>query len=370
MSEYQYYRFERLDGYLDSKARHELRGISSRADITAISFQVHYNYSDLKANPDEMMLKHFDIGFYYAEWGSIISYIKLPVGTIPDAILEPEIEGFNIQQTDEWQLLVFEIEECSCYFNDENEFFLYLAGLRSELIQGDWRLVYLMWLGDAGSNDELGPMPLIWFDYDCLNEGLRAFASLYNIPLAAVKALSMLLNAKPHHPAKQSGLQLEAWLDKLAEEDKNRLLRAVFEQGQLTRHQAIAMTKKESDSKEDAYQYWLTVDEIDSFIEQAQRQIDHEEAAALAKKLASEKERKEMMLNDVYSQREHYWQQAKEQANRTCAKGYDEASSCLHKLFEAYQLKGDAAVFEHRFKQFVVDFNSRKALLKRLSDLL
>jgi len=40
VSEYQYYKFERLDGYLDAKARQALRAISSRAEISATSFQV------------------------------------------------------------------------------------------------------------------------------------------------------------------------------------------------------------------------------------------------------------------------------------------------------------------------------------------
>ena len=50
--------------------------------------------------------------------------------------------------------------------------------------------------------------------------------------------------------------------------------------------------------------------------------------------------------------------------------GYDAASLYLHQLCEAYQFKADEAVFEQRFKRFVVANNSRKALLNRLSDLL
>lgn len=93
MSEYQYYKFERLDGYLDTKTRQALRAISSRAEISATSFQVFYTYSDLKAPPAELMLKYFDIGFYYANWGSIDTYIKLPVGTLPDALLGFSSDG-------------------------------------------------------------------------------------------------------------------------------------------------------------------------------------------------------------------------------------------------------------------------------------
>ncbi|WP_432455377.1 MULTISPECIES: hypothetical protein [unclassified Agarivorans] len=372
MSEYQYYRFECLDGHLDSKALQALNVISSRANITARSFQVHYNYSDLKAEPNELMLKYFDIGFYYADWGSIYVYIKLPAGTIRDAMFEFSSDELYLHQTDEWQLLVFSIEEYYEYFDDESaeDFFQHLAGLRSALIQGDWRLLYFMWLKEFDSNSELEAIPLIQFDFQNINEGLLAFAALYSIPFTLVKALSMMLKAKPSHQAKQSQFQLDTWLNNLTEADKNALISAIFEQGQLTRHQALAMTRKESANNDESYQYWLTPDVIAPYIEQAKNQLQQEQAEAFAKKLAIEKAEKEKAQTEIYRQREHYWQQVQEQANRTCASGYDEASRYLHQLFEAYQFKADEAAFEQRFKRFVVANNSRKALLNRLSDLL
>ncbi|MGL5472794.1 MAG: hypothetical protein ACRDCT_32190, partial [Shewanella sp.] len=73
MSEYQYYKFERLDGYLDAKAHQALRTYQA----VQTSQLRYYTYSDLKAEPSTLMLKYFDIGFYYADWGSIDVYIKL-----------------------------------------------------------------------------------------------------------------------------------------------------------------------------------------------------------------------------------------------------------------------------------------------------
>jgi hypothetical protein len=132
VSEYQYYKFERLDGGLDAKARQALRAISSRAEISATSFQVYYNYGDLKAEPSELMLKYFDIGFYYANWGSIDAYIKLPAGTLPEALLGFSSYGLHVHQNDEWQLLIFSLEEYDDYFDDEDadDFFQHLAALR------------------------------------------------------------------------------------------------------------------------------------------------------------------------------------------------------------------------------------------------
>ena len=372
MSEYQYYKFERLDGYLDAKARQALRAISSRAEISATSFQVYYTYSDLKAEPSEVMLKYFDIGFYYANWGSIDAYIKLPVGTLPDALLGFSSDGLHVHESDEWQLLIFSIEEYDEYFDDEDidDFFQHLAALRSALMQGDWRLLYFMWLNECDFNDELEGIPLIQFDFEHLSEELQAFAALYDIPLALVKALAMALNEQPSHQAKQTQFQFDAWLQNLTEAQKNTLLSTLFQQGQLTRHQALAMMRKESANKEEAYQHWLTPNVISPFIEQAQSQLQQEQAEALAKKIAIEKTEKEKVLTDIYNQRECWWQQTQEQADRTCVSGYDAASRYLHQLNAAYQLKADEAAFEQRFKRFVVANNSRKALLKRLKDLL
>ncbi|MBY8104905.1 hypothetical protein KW487_19875 [Vibrio fluvialis] len=372
MSEYQYYKFERLDGYLDAKARQALRSISSRAEISATSFQVYYTYSDLKAEPSELILKYFDIGFYYADWGSIDAYIKLPAGTLPEALLGFSSDGLHVHENDEWQLLIFSLEEYDEYFDDEHadDFFQYLAGLRCGLMQGDWRLVYFMWLKAFDFNDDVEQMPLIQFDFEHLSEELQAFAALYDIPLALVKALAMVLSEQPSHQAKQTQFTLDAWLHNLSEAEKDTLLRTLFEQGQLTRHQALALTRKEPANTDEIYQYWLTPAVISPFIEQAQSQLQQEQAAALAKKLAIEKAEKEKALTDIYNQREHYWQQSQEQADRTCASGYDAASRYLHQLFDAYQFKADEAAFEQRFKRFVVANNSRKALLNRLSDLL
>ena len=291
MSEFQYYKFERLDGYLDAKARQALRAISSRAEISATAFQVYYTYSDLKAEPFELMLKYFDIGFYYADWGSIDVYIKLPAGTLPDALLGFSSDGLHVHENDEWQLLIFSLEECDEYFDDEHadDFFQHLAALRGGLMQGDWRLVYLMWLKAFDFNDGVERVPLIQFDFEHLREKEQAFAALYDIPLALVKALAMVLSEQPSHQAKQTQLTLDAWIHNLSQAEKDTLLRTLIEQGQLTRHQALALTRKEPVNTDEIYQYWLTSAVISPFIEQAQSQLQQEQAAALAKKISYRK---------------------------------------------------------------------------------
>ena len=372
MSEYQYYRFELLDGYLGSKQRQALRQISSRAEITASSFQVHYHYSGLKAETSDVVLSYFDIGFYYANWGSVDAYIKLPTGTIPNDVLQLGEHGFYVYETDQWQLLIFSLEECYEYFDDEKAggFFQHLAALRAELIQGDWRLLYFIWLRELDSNDKVAAIPMIGFDFDRISEAQLAFAGLFDIPMALVKALALALEVSPSHRPTQSSFNLDEWLSQLAEQEKNRLLRALFELGQLTRNQALAMTRKGQTNLQVDYQHWLNAGNIEPYIKIAEKQLKQDQAAALAKKQAVEKAAKEAKLSEIYSQREQVWRRAHEQANRTCASGYDRASSDLHQLAEAYQFKGERSAFVHSFKRFMVIHHSRKALRKRLQYLL
>ncbi|MCG9730964.1 hypothetical protein L1D44_14190 [Shewanella sp. Isolate13] len=143
----------------------------------------------------------------------------------------------------------------------------------------------------------------------------------------------------------------------------------MFELGQLTRQQAIAMTKKEAVNKQGAYQYWLNAKVITPYIEKGLKQFKQEQAAVLAQKQLAETALKEAEHTEVYRQRDHVWQQAQIQAKRACASGYDQASRDVHLLAEAYHSKGERTAFELRFRRFVSNNKNRKALLTRLQGL-
>ncbi|MCV5961494.1 hypothetical protein OFO30_39530, partial [Escherichia coli] len=72
-------------------------------------------------------------------------------------------------------------------------------------------------------NDDVERMPLIQFDFEHLSEELQAFAALYEISLALVKALAMVLTEQPSHQAKQTQFQFDKWLNNLSEAEKDTL---------------------------------------------------------------------------------------------------------------------------------------------------
>jgi hypothetical protein len=55
MSEYQYYEFLAIDRPLTAEETQALRTLSTRAQITPVSFINEYNWGDFKGDPDKLM---------------------------------------------------------------------------------------------------------------------------------------------------------------------------------------------------------------------------------------------------------------------------------------------------------------------------
>ncbi len=71
MSEYQYYEFCSIKSPLTAEARKEMRSLSSRAHVSTYGACYVYNYGDFRGKPMPLLLKHFDVFFYIANWGTI-----------------------------------------------------------------------------------------------------------------------------------------------------------------------------------------------------------------------------------------------------------------------------------------------------------
>src|ERR1700677_2809363 len=78
MSEYQYYEFQAIDRPLSEADREALRGLSTRARITATSFTNSYEWGDFKGDPKKLMERWFDLHLYLANWGSHRLMMRLP----------------------------------------------------------------------------------------------------------------------------------------------------------------------------------------------------------------------------------------------------------------------------------------------------
>lgn len=193
MSEYQYYEFQVIDRPLDRAAQEALRSISSRARITATSFTNHYEWGDFKGDSRKFMERWFDLHLYLANWGTRRLMIRVPKRFLNRKDIDPflgevdwgevwtagdnliiDIHRSNVEPEDDW--------------DDGTGWLATLAPLRADLLSGDLRLFYLLWLTaieeELLADDEVEPFPGI----GPLTGALEAFAEFFAIDPHLVQA--------------------------------------------------------------------------------------------------------------------------------------------------------------------------------------
>ena len=197
MSEYQYYEFQAIDRPLDRAAQDALRSISSRARITATSFTNQYEWGDLKGDPHKFMERWFDLHLYVANWGTRRLMIRVP----KDFVNQVDIDSFirEIDWVEVWTSgdnLIIDIQhhEDGGYddWDDGSGRLAALAPLRTDLLSGDLRLFYLLWLvavqDEFVPDNEIEPLPGI----GPLTGALEGFAEFFGIDPDLVEAAAEL----------------------------------------------------------------------------------------------------------------------------------------------------------------------------------
>lgn len=170
MAEYQYYEFQAIDRPLSDKDKNELRRISSRAKITSTRFTNVYNWGDFHGKPRKLMERFFDLHLYVANWGTRRVMMRFPKALVDRS----RVDGF-VRDVEEVE--VFESEESlivDIHFDSESTGYYYpdiagegqldsLGPLRLDVLSGDLRLFYLLWLSAADRcllpDDEREPIP-------------------------------------------------------------------------------------------------------------------------------------------------------------------------------------------------------------------
>jgi hypothetical protein len=224
VSEYQYYDFRALDRPLTRNEMAALRSISTRAAITATSFTNHYKWGDLKANPSKLLEKYFDAFVYVANWGTHEFYIRLPQGSVDYKLLKAMVPGepLRVRKTATFVIVEFGFESEWDGEDDGTGWMASLMPLRSDLLRGDLRCLYLGWLRcaqdggldegkleppvPAGLEELSGPLHAL-IEFLEIDEDLVEVAAQASKPLAAGpsrrgpagKELQNRLAAAPEH---------------------------------------------------------------------------------------------------------------------------------------------------------------------------
>ena len=150
MGLYIHYEFVTVDQTLAPDQLNDLRSISTRAEITPSSFTNDYSWSDLGADPADLVAHYFDVGLRWTSAGDRDLLLRLPCQRVARRQLAPYFvgEGLSLRKVGEHLVLglAFDNEDG----HDEHGPFDWGLGplmpVRAALLAGDMRPAYVAWL--------------------------------------------------------------------------------------------------------------------------------------------------------------------------------------------------------------------------------
>lgn len=367
MSEYQYYEFRAIDRPLTETQKSKISALSSRAHVTARMASFVYNYGDFRGNTGQLMRDYFDAMVYITNWGSRRLMFRIPLSLIDMKKVERYCvsEEINAIATKEGVVLDmnFHNEELSEWTEGEG-WLDELVGLRSELIQGDFRVLYLAWLKAAENAvraediDDDTLEPPVPPGLNQFSGSLKAFVSFLGIDEAMLAAA-----AQKSEERKEESLQLEKWVGKLPiEEQQDFLMRLSRAEPNLTillNRRLHELANKSQFPREGGDSGQRTIAKLIQTAEEWRRrkQEDEHRKEELARK---------RRLEELAVKENEVWQQVEGLIKEKKPKSYDSAIGLLKDLRELAEYRGMLKEFKGRIAEIQQAYSGRPALRDRI----
>lgn len=372
MSEYQYYEFLAMDRQLDAREMAELRGISTRADITPTHFSNEYSYGDLKTDPAKLLERYFDVHVYVANWGTRRLAMRLPLdAAAPDDLATYCVgEGVRVQGAGKHTIIDLWIEtEDYEGWVDGRGWMGSLAGVRAELMRGDQRPLYLVWLlgldgGQLDDDDEEPPVPPGLGKLPASLASLIEFLRIDEHLVAAAAERSAGEQPEPGGMAK--------WIARLPQNEKDGLLVRVA-QGEHAHVAAALVRRFRTEIREDGGAPTAgrrTVSELlaraDELREAEARRQARAAAAARRKREKAAAAAKAKRLDALAARKPAAWRDVRQLVDSKKPKSYDEAVRILGDLRDLAERENDEMDFRGRFHDLRDEHARKPSFLARL----
>ena len=376
MSEYQYYEFRAVDRPLDQRAQTALRAISSRAEITSTSLINVYHFGDFKGSPDRLMEQYFDAHLYVANWGTRRLMLRVPARSFRLATAKPyEMEfGWRVWAKGEHVIFEFSSEDESGDDFDEGDGWLAsLLPLRSDLMAGDLRCLYLSWLagvavGEVGEQELEPPVPPGLGQLSAALERFTEFIRLDPDLIAAAAELSD--DVALEGPAAE---ELAAWVAAIPRvEADGYLIRLMHGDGTVLTGELLQRFREEQArrNKTQPTKTGRTAGDLlaarDRMAENRRRQEEARAAKKQAKQAREQAAAKAKHLASLTGREEELWQQAEAGIQTRQPQGYGRAIELLKDLRDLGEHHGTQESVLSRLRALRERHSSKTALLRRL----
>jgi hypothetical protein len=378
MSEYQYYEFQTIDRPLTKKEMLELRSYSTRARITPTTFVNEYQWGDFKGNTDRWMEKYFDAFLYLANSSTRILKLRVPARVLELRTAKQFCarESLRAWEKGGFVILSFESDQ------DPDDEWLEPEGvlsslilLRSDLLRGDYRSLYLGWLlcaqtGQLDEEDLEPPVP------PGLNELTASLASLAEFMLIDADMLQVAARtSQPVEDATPKRDEIRAWVARLPASEKDEwLTQLVAGEGvslgsDLLRRFIKGRHPEAGDAAETTTRR-RTVGELlraaEEHAEERRRIAKREAAEAKARQEREAAIARVKYLKEIAGREPKLWNEVASLIASRQPKSYDQAVKLLVDLRDLAAGNNESAAFESRLRS-LEELHVRKGnLLKRI----
>ncbi len=358
-----------------------LRGLSTRAQITTTSFVNVYHWGDFRGDPIKLMERCFDAFVYVTNWGYRRFMLRLPLASFDAAFAKPYChqQGVTLRKKKDCLLLEFDRDDEPGEWEDWDDgsgWMASLTPLRGDLLDGDWRCLYLAWLSgiETESLSDNATEPPVPAGLKDLSAPLVAFLDFLEIDaelvnVAAARSESRAANDQP------AGA-LEKWIRSLPVAEKESLLLRIAQGDELNPRRSLMRSFKETTQGQhtkrtagDATSR-RTVAEISA----AWQQRLHAKQQRLAEQAEKERERqaraeakaRKKHLDDIASRTSAVWKQVSAWIAKRTPKGYDRAVELLSDLKDAANHTNRTDEFSERLQALRDRHANKPSLVRRL----
>ncbi len=381
MSEYQSYEFQAVDRNLTDAEMCELRRFSSRAAITPYSFINDYSWGSFKGDEDLWMNKYFDGFLYYANWGTHVLKLRLPSNFLDLSTVQSYCNGdqFSAREANDKIILDFVSEdEVGEYWEEDLKLASFLS-LRTDLIRGDYRCLYLGWLSGLINDeyDEDDFEPSVPAGLKNLNPALTQLADFLRIDFDLIEAAAQ--RSPSLEDVTPKGQDIEEWICSMSQKEKDGMLKTILE-ASLRGDQTLAFQQVSSFSK--AWQSLQAAGHKKTkkrTVSQLLNEFERVREARLqreAKKAAAESAERnrlqyiarEKRLDEILGLEEKLWHQIEALASEKKAKSYDQALELLVDLRDL-ALREKSTDFSTRLVNLKQRHASKSSFIQRLKQV-
>jgi hypothetical protein len=349
MSEYQYYEFRAIDRPLDARAQRELRAITSRAEITSTSLVNEYHWGDFKGDPLKLMEKYFDAFLYVANWGTHRLMLRVPAKAFDveaaEAYRAPA--GFALHARREHVILEFVSDDEEGGDWDDGEAWLAsLLPLRTDLMAGDLRCLYLAWLSSVNyfELDDDASEPPLPPGLDKLTGALKSFADFMRVDEDLLEVATAAASGKA--PAGPTEEEMTAWVASLPASEKDSLLLQVLRgddpylRAELKRRfrSDWAATRLREGTADPPDQPLRTVAELvvarDALAEESRRREEEKRARERERRQREQAAARAFYLDQLGRREAAAWKEVESKIQTKQPKEYDQAVALLKDLLD------------------------------------